>query len=105
MRLYRSDKKRVVVFNKPAVTANIQANTVIVQGKSSERDVKAEDMSDYIDQAAVAKLMAAMQQHKGAAGVGDDIPDVVGDFEQAAEVNAEAEAAKTDAPKVEELKE
>lgn len=83
----------VIVVNKANVSANIQANTVVVRGKTTERAVGAEDMMDMMDQNSMKQLLEAMRAKGGMpAGAADDVPELVGDFEQAAEVNADAEA-------------
>ena len=84
---------KVIVLNKAQVQANIPANTVVVRGKATERAIGAEDMMDMMDANSMKQLLAAMQAKGGApAAAGDDVPELVGDFEQAAEVNADAEA-------------
>jgi hypothetical protein len=92
VKLFRNDGK-VTVFSKPQVHANIQANTVVVRGKNTERAVGQDDMLDMLDQSSIQQLLASMRKG-GAAPASDDVPELVGDFEAAAEVNADAEATK-----------
>lgn len=94
VKLYKGDK--VTVISKAQVSANIQANTVVVRGKATERAISSEDMMDMMDQNSIQKFIEQMRKSGvPAAAAGDDeIPTLEGDFEQAAEVNADAEAAK-----------
>lgn len=93
VKLFNSNGK-VTVISKANISANIQANTVVARGKVTERAIAGEDMMDMMDQNSIQQLLASMRKG-GALPTGDDeVPALDGDFEQAADVNADAEAAK-----------
>lgn len=97
VKLFNSSTGKVLVFNKPILSANIQANTVVVQGRHTERAMQQDEVMEGIDAGALQKIISQLQMQKGAAdAAGDDVPALVGDFEQAAEINADAEAAKAE---------
>lgn len=85
---------KVLVFNKPQITVNIQANTTVVRGKHTARAQTEADLFENLDPATLQRILQATKAGAGAAPGSDDVPELVGDFEQAAEVNADAEAAK-----------
>jgi len=92
VKLFRADGK-VTVISKAQVHANIQANTVVARGKVTERPLGSEDMMEMMDQHSIQKVLEAMRAKGGVpAASGEDVPELVGDFEQAAEVNADAAA-------------
>lgn len=93
VKLFNQDGK-VTVISKAQITANIQANTVVARGKVTERPIAGEDMMDMMDQNSIQQLLASMRKGGAAPAGADDVPELEGDFEQAADVNADAEAAK-----------
>ena len=85
--MYRDDGK-VLAFANPKVQVNIQARTYVVTGKSEVKDAK--DVAPG-DMASLQKLME--QLRAGGAGAGaDDVPNLVGDFESAAQGDDEPPA-------------
>lgn len=93
VKLFNADGK-VTVISKAQITANIQANTVVAKGKVTERGFTQEDMMDMMDQNSIQQLIASMRKGGAIPTADDEVPTLDGDFEQAADVNADAEATK-----------
>ncbi|KAJ1660791.1 Nascent polypeptide-associated complex subunit beta [Dispira simplex] len=95
--MFRADGK-ILHFNRPKVQANPNANTFVVAGKGQEKDMS-ELLPSILPQLGqesmanlkkLAEIYQKAQKEGGAEEAGDeDIPDLVGDFDEATETKAE----------------
>ena len=96
--LVNDEEGTVLAFANPKVQASIAANTYVVSGPSQQKPISEAMTPTSFSGAQLQQLMAQMQSMGGLpAGLGvggegeggededDDVPELVGNFEQAAE--------------------
>ncbi|KAJ1984936.1 Nascent polypeptide-associated complex subunit beta [Dimargaris cristalligena] len=101
--MFREDGK-IIHFKAPHVQSSVDANTFVISGKAQEKEM-AELIPNILAQmgpdsmASLKKLAEAYQQAQGTAGAEgeEDIPDLVGDFDENADAEVEAVAETEEA--------
>ncbi|KAJ1655440.1 Nascent polypeptide-associated complex subunit beta [Coemansia sp. RSA 1694] len=95
------DDGKVLGFNAPRLSANLEANTFVIAGKPAEKSPE-QALSDVISRigsfgpeslSQLAKMAEGLQGGSGVGDIDDDIPDLVASGEEAVDSKTDLDAA------------